>query len=139
MKAANIYLTFDGNCEEAFSYYKEIFNADYDVLMRFKEMPPEADFPIAEEQAEKIMHATLRLADGVIIMGSDTGGGPPLQVGNNFSIALDVDSNEEVDRLFEALSSGGETMMPPNNTFWGAYFGLCQDKFGINWMVSTGD
>ncbi len=137
MKAVNVYLTFDGNCEGAFNFYKAVFNGEFDMFSRFNEMPPDPNFQLAEDQADKIMHVSMRIGDNIVIMGSDPGGGSPLTIGNNFSIAIEADSKEEVDGLYAKLSEGGEASMPPAQMFWGAYFGLCRDKFDINWMVST--
>ena len=132
----NVYLTFDGNCEEAFNYYKSIFGGEL-MLNRFSEMPPSDEFPIPEENMNKIMHVTLPISKETVLMGSDTAGfGPPTNVGNNFSISVSPDNREEASRIFSALSDGGNVTMPLQDTFWEAYFGSCTDQFGINWMVN---
>ncbi|HUH35672.1 MAG TPA: VOC family protein [Moheibacter sp.] len=89
------------------------------------------------EDGNKIMHIVYSIGNA-ILMGSDTGGewAPKFVQGNNFSISINAESKEEADRLFDGLSAGGEVTMPMNETFWGAYFGMFTDRFGINWMVN---
>jgi PhnB protein len=139
MTTVNVYLTFDGNCEEVFNFYKSVFGGEFPYLGRFKEMPPmEGMPPMDEEQGNRIMHVSLPVSKETMIMGSDIGGewGPKLQVGNNFSISITADNKTEADRLFNELSAGGKVTMPMQSTFWGDYFGTFTDKFEINWMVS---
>ena len=106
------------------------------ALQRFKDTP-EATRLSAEDQ-EKIMHVSLPLGNGNILMATDMLEcmGHVLTAGNNFSIAVGVESEREADALFAALSAGGEATMPLEKTFWGDYFGMLTDKFGIQWMVS---
>ncbi|NOQ28180.1 MAG: VOC family protein [Bacteroidales bacterium] len=141
MTSANIYLTFNGNCEEAFLYYKSIFGGEFEQISRFKEMPEDPKFPISEEDKEKIMHVSLPISKEAVIMGSDIGGewAAKFKEGNNFSISINTDSKKEADRLFSKLSGGGEIIMPITKTFWGSYFGNLIDKYGIQWMVSFND
>lgn len=138
MTTVNVYLTFNGNCEAAFNFYKSVFGGDFTYIGRFKDMPPMGDKEMSAADGDKIMHVALPVSNETNLMGSDTveGFGAPLKVGNNFSISVNTDSKAEADRLFNDLSSGGTVGMPMNETFWGAYFGMCTDKFGINWMVS---
>ena len=139
MTTANIYLNFNGNCEEAFLFYKSVFNTDFLYVGRYKEMPqPEDCPPISPDFGDKIMHISLPIGGNTVLMGCDTGGewAPHYQQGNNFSISLNTDSMEEADRIFNGLSEGGQVTMPMQKTFWGDYFGMFTDKFGVNWMVS---
>jgi PhnB protein len=138
MTTVNVYLTFNGNCEAAFNFYKSVFGGDFTYVGRFKDMPPMGDKPMSDADGEKIMHMSLPVSKETSLMGSDTaeGFGPPLQVGNNFSISINTDSKDEADRLFNSLSVGGQVVMPMDNTFWGSYFGMFTDKYNINWMVS---
>ena len=138
MTTVNVYLTFNGNCEEAFNFYKSVFGGEFPYIGRFKDMPAESGKPLPPEQADKIMHVSLQVSKETMLMGSDTGGewASGFTKGNNFSISINTDSKEEADRLFGGLSSGGSVTMPMNKTFWGDYFGMFEDKFGINWMVS---
>lgn len=139
MTTVNVYLNFNGNCEEAFNFYKSVFGGAYPYIGRYKDMPPQEGMPpLSKEEENKIMHVSLPISKETMLMGSDTGGewAPSLQQGNNFSISISTDSREEADRLFNGLSEGGKVTMPMNQTFWGDYFGMFTDKFGINWMVS---
>jgi PhnB protein len=136
---ANIYLNFNGNCEEAFNHYKSVFGGEFTYVGRFNEMPPqEGAAAMAPEDGNKIMHISLQLSGESALMGSDTGGqwAPGFIQGNNFSISLNPSSRQETDRLFAGLSAGGKVTMPLAETFWGDYFGMCEDRFGINWMFS---
>lgn len=136
MPTINPYLTFNGECLEAFNFYKSVFGGDIIYTGRFKDMPPE--FNVPEKDREKIMHIALPIGEHTILMGSDTSSamGGPVKPGTNFSIAIDVESEEEADRIFNALSEGGQADMSMQKMFWGAYFGSLKDKFGIAWMVS---
>ena len=138
MTTVNIYLTFDGTCEEAFNFYKSVIGGEFSYLGRFSDMPPQEGVDLTPEMASRIMHVSLPVSQETMLMGSDTGGewAPKLQYGNNFSISVNTDSKEEADRLFNGLSAGGTVTMPLANTFWGDYFGMFTDKFGINWMIS---
>lgn len=139
MASVNVYLNFNGNCEEAFNFYKSVFGGEFPYLGRFKDMPPSEDgIKMPAEHENRIMHVSLPISKETMLMGSDTGGewAPHFKQGNNFSISINADSKEEADRLFNGLSEGGKVTMPLNNTFWGDYFGMLEDKFGINWMMS---
>ncbi len=136
MKAINAYLTFHGNCEEAFNFYRGVFGGEFQMISRFKEMPPE--FKVEEQDREKLMHVALAISPGTVLMGSDTSEqyARGYRVGNNISLSVLTDSKEECERVFAALSVGGQVMMPLADTFWGSYFGMLTDPFGIQWMVS---
>ncbi len=101
-------------------------------------MPPSEDCPPpTPEDAERIMHVSLRISKETVLMGSDsTSFSGDVTFGNNFSVSINTESREEADKLFNGLSAGGKVIMPMDNTFWGAYFGMFTDKFGINWMVN---
>lgn len=138
MTTVNIYLTFNGNCEEAFTFYQSVFGGEIPYMGRFGEMPADSGHTLAPEEANKIMHVSLPISKETMLMGSDTAGewGSKFSAGNNFSISISTDSKEEADRLFAGLSAGGQVTMPMNSTFWGDYFGMFTDKFGIGWMIS---
>lgn len=139
MATVNVYLTFNGNCEAAFNFYKSVFGGEFPYMGRFKDMPPGTDGKTMDgDMAERIMHVSLPISQETMLMGSDTGGewAAHYQVGNNYSISINADSKEEADRLFNGLSANGKVTMPMNDTFWGAYFGMFTDQFGINWMVN---
>lgn len=135
MISMNPYLNFPGNTEEAFMFYKSVFGGEFLSLQRFKEMS-ESDIP--PEDQDKIMHISLPLGNQTILMGTDAleSMGHSLKIGNNFSISINTDSEQEADKIYNSLSAGGATTMPLQKTFWGAYFGMLTDKFGIQWMVS---
>ena len=139
MTTVNIYLTFDGNCKEAFNFYKSVFGGEFPYVGTFGEMPPQEGVPpISEEHKNRIMHISLPISKETILMGSDSGGewGPDLKVGTNFSISVNTDTTEEADRIFNALANGGTIKMPIAKAFWNSYFGMLTDKFGINWMLN---
>lgn len=133
------YLNFAGSCEDAFGFYKSVFGGNYSMFARFNEMPPmEGQPPMPEEHGKKVMHVSLTISKGSILMGSDLleGFGPPAVIGNNFAVSVNATSRAEADRLFNGLSDGGHVTMPIGDTFWGAYFGMFTDKFGINWQIN---
>ena len=137
MATVSTYLNFNGNCEDAFNFYKSVIGGEFSYLGRFGEMPEGDGNTISESDKNKIMHVSFPIGT-TILMGSDTGGewAPSLIQGNNFSISINAESKEEADALFNGLSAGGQVTMPLEFTFWGAYFGMFTDKFGINWMVN---
>jgi PhnB protein len=136
MPTINPYLSFNGNAEEVFNFYKEVFGGEFSTLQRYKDTP-EADKVPAGSQ-DKIMHVALPIGKGNTLMASDVleSMGYPLTVGNNFQLSVDTESAEETTRLFNALSTGGKVTVPLSKQFWGAYFGMFTDKFGVNWMIS---
>jgi PhnB protein len=136
----NPYLTFKDNCEEVFTFYRSVFGGKFSYVGRFKEMPPMDGMPVSEAEAEKIMHISLPISKETILMGSDSSEafGHATVTGNNFSISISAKSRKEADRLYTALSEGGKAIMPMSKTFWGSYFGMLTDKFGIQWQVGFG-
>jgi len=131
----NTYLTFDTNCREAFEFYRTVFGGEFAEIHTFDEAP--SDMGVPEHERGLIMHVSLPIGSSVL-MGSDSSStqGPPHVVGNNFSVSVSPDSKEEADRLFAGLSEGGRTIMPLDDTFWGAHFGMCVDKFGVTWQIN---
>jgi PhnB protein len=138
MPKINVYLTFKDNCEEAFNFYKSVFGGEFAYLGRFKDMPPTDGKAMNAEQGNRIMHVSLPISQETILMGSDSSDefGQATVIGNNFSISISADNKGQADTLFKKLSEGGNPFMPMSETFWGSYFGMLNDKFGINWMVS---
>lgn len=138
MATINPYLAFNGNCEEVFTFYKSIFGGEFTYLGRYKDMPPIENCPqVTESEGNKVMHVSLPISKETILMGCDTSEafGSAVTTGNNFSISISTDSKEEADRLFNGLSANGQITMAMDKTFWGSYFGMFNDKFGIQWMV----
>lgn len=134
----NPYLTFDGNCEEAFHFYKSVFGGDFTSFNRFSEMPPNPNMHIDEKMKEKMMHISLPIGEECILMGCDSSDsfGHARVAGDNFSISINTDSVAEVKRVYNALSEGGMIKMALEKAFWGSYFAMFTDKFGIHWMVN---
>ncbi len=137
MTTINPYLIFNGNCEEAFLFYKSVFGGEFPYIGRFKDMPAGGNIPeLSEEESNRIMHVCLPIGQAVL-MGSDSNSASgDVVFGGNMSISVNVESKQEADRIFNGLSAGGNAYMPMDDTFWGAYFGMFTDKFGINWMVN---
>ena len=138
MTTVNIYLTFQGNCKQAFDFYKSIFGGEFPYVGTFGKMPTQEGMPpIADDMKDQIMHISLPISKETILMGSDTGGewSPDYKIGSNFSISVSTDSKEKADNFFKLLSEGGQVKMAMDQTFWGDYFGMLIDQFGINWMV----
>ena len=131
MASINPYLVFNGNCEEAFLFYQSVFGGEFPYIGKFKDMPPAEGNPaLSEEDENKIMHVTLPIGDGSVLMGSDSNSASgEVAFGHNVSISINTESKEEADKLFSGLSAGGTVTMSMNQTFWGAYFGMFTDKF----------
>lgn len=136
MATLNPYLNFAGNTEEAFKFYRSVFGGDFRMLQRFKDTPESGRVPATEK--DKIMHVSLPVGKGNNLMATDAleSMGHKLTVGNNINLSLEAESKEEAERLFKGLSQGGKVTMALSDTFWGAYFGMVTDKFGIQWMVN---
>ena len=132
----NSYLNFNGTTEEAFNFYKSVLGGEFTFMQRYKDTPEAGKVPEADK--EKIMHITYPIGQGNVLMATDVteAMGMPLIVGNNFSLSIGTDSEEEATNLFNGLSAGGNITMPLQKTFWGAFFGMFIDKFGISWMVN---
>ncbi|RZT96253.1 PhnB protein [Ancylomarina subtilis] len=138
MTTINTYLTFNGNCEEAFNFYKSVFGGDFSHVAKFADMPADPKCPISDKDKNKIMHVSLPISKETVLMGSDTGGewASQFKAGNNFSISIAADSKEAADNFYNKLSKDGKVIMSMDKTFWGSYFGMFTDQFGIQWMVS---
>jgi PhnB protein len=136
MKTADPYLYFNGNTEEAFNFYSTIFNTQVTDTLRYGDIdgnPMEVD----EQDFDKIAHISLPLGKN-ILMGTDVieSMNEKLTIGNNFYITLSTDSSEEAETVFSSLSDGGSVQVPLKKEFWAEKFGICTDRFGIQWMVN---
>lgn len=129
----DIYLSFDGNCEQAMDFYKEVLNGEYQMVMRYADGPPEYNVPGNEE---KIMHVTMMFGDGCELKASDSFH-MPIEKGNAYHVSLLADSETQGEAFFNGLSEGGQVTMPYQEVFWGGKFGSFIDRFGIQWMVSS--
>jgi PhnB protein len=136
MQLVHIYLNFPGTTEEAFHFYETVFGTRIVMMQTFGDTPFVPNVP--DSAKKKIMHVQLPITEAVHLMASDSveGFGPPLKVGNNFHISIVAKDKAEADRAFAALSAGGSVSMPLANAPWGPYFGMCVDRFGVQWMVS---
>jgi len=131
----NVYLFFDGNCREAFEFYRSVFGGEFKLIQTFSDGPPELNVPDSEKG--RIMHVSLPVGS-TVLMGSDSTSafGPPQVAGDNFAISVDAESREQCDDLCARLSEGGTVTTSPQEMFWGAYFGCWTDRFGIDWMIN---
>ena len=131
------YLNFLGNTEEAMSFYKSIFGGEFITFQRFSDVPGAAD-NLPENEKNKIMHSALKINNNITLMATDMleSAGHQLISGNQISLSLNAESKEEADKIFNGLSIGGKIEMPIQDTFWGAYFGIWEDKFGVKWMIN---
>ncbi len=136
MITINPYLYFNGNCEEAFNFYKEIFKTEFIYIGRYNDVPKNDKY-LFKEQENKIMHVSLPISKQMTLMGSDNAEAYRDSVSNNkFSLSITTDKKEEADKLFKKFSEGGVIKLAMNQTFWGSYYGIVTDKFGINWKIS---
>lgn len=125
------YLGFNGNCEEAINFYKEVFDGEILQLGRYGESPMET----SDELKDKIMHARLQFGD-TLIMFSDMMGEKEAEAGSMISLSIDCDGIDQLEKVFGKMSAGGEVTMPLQDQFWGARFGMLTDKYGIHWMFN---
>ena len=140
MSKVSIYLNFEGNTEEAFNFYKSVFQTEFVApIMYNKDIPAHEGMPtLGESEKGKVMHVCLPILSDTQIMGTDVleSMGHKLKIGNNITINLEPDTREETEHLFKALSQGGSDIAPMQDMFWGAYWGCCLDRFGIRWMFN---
>lgn len=128
-----VYLTFNGECEEAFNFYKQALDAETLLINRYEGMP---DMDVPDEWKQKVLHAILTLRNGIQIMGSDSMCGKPVSVDTNVSIALTFINREDEIKAFNALGEGGTVTIPLQEVFWESFFGTLTDKYGIQWMFN---
>jgi PhnB protein len=135
MAQINPHINFNGNAEEAFTFYKSVFGGEFAIILRFKDIA-NPEFPVTENDANKIMHIALPIGKN-ILMANDV----PESMGqineneNRSKISISAESKEEADKLFNGLSVGGQIEAPIGDSPWGSYFGMFRDKYGIEWMV----
>ncbi|MES1249621.1 MAG: VOC family protein [Chitinophaga rupis] len=137
MATTNTYLTFNGNCDEAFIFYKTIFGGDFSHVARFSDMPKDQHYEVPETDKNKIMHISLPIGSSVL-MGCDAGQqwATSFVQGNNFSVSVLANSRSEAEKLFNGFAEYGQISLPLADAFWGDLFGMIIDQFGINWMIS---
>jgi PhnB protein len=136
MALINPHINFNGNAEEAFTFYKSVFGGEFKKIIRFKDLAS-PEFPVAKKEENKIMHITLPISGSNMLMANDV----PEALGktneneNRSKIFIIAESKEEADKLFNGLSVGGQVEGPIADSPWGSYFGCFRDKYGIEWMV----
>lgn len=136
MATINPHINFNGNAEEAFTFYKSVFGGEFSKIIRLKDMSG-PEFPVAEKDADKIMHIALPIGKDNVLMGNDVPDflGPVNERENRSKIAVSTESKEEAEKIFGGLSAGGDVEMPMEDSPWGTYFGMFRDKYGIEWMI----
>src|SRR4249919_2314261 len=135
MARINPHINFNGNAEEAFTFYKSVFGGEFKKIIRFKDLAS-AEFPIAEKEENKIMHISLPIGKSML-MANDVPEimGKTNENENRSKIVVSTESKEEADKLFNGLSVGGQIEGPIGDSPWGSYFGCFRDKYGIEWIV----
>ena len=135
MATINPWINFNGNAEEAFTFYKSVFGGEFAKVVRFKDIA-NTEFKVAEKEENKIMHIALPIGKNVL-MANDVPEimGKTNENENRSKISISAESKEEADKLFNGLSAGGEIEFPIGDSPWGSYFGMFRDKYGIEWMV----
>lgn len=135
MALINPHINFNGNAEEAFTFYKSVFGGEFATVVRLKELAS-AEFPVSENDENKIMHIALPIGKN-LLMGNDVPEflGKVNERENRSKISISAESKEEADKLFNRLSENGEIEVPISDSPWGSYFGMFRDKYGIEWMV----
>ena len=136
MALINPYIHFNGNAEEAFTFYKSVFGGEFAMVIRFKDLPNDPNNKWTESEANKIMHIALPIGKS-ILMANDVPEimGRTNENENRSKLVISAESKEEADKLFNGLSAGGQIEMPISDSPWGSYFGMFRDKYGIEWMV----
>lgn len=135
MPTINPHINYNGNAEEAFTFYKSVFGGEFTKITRFKDLAS-PEFPIDEKDENKIMHIALPIGNNTL-MANDVPAilGTTNENENRSKIAITANSREEADKLFNGLSAGGTVEMPIQDSPWGSYFGMFRDKYGIEWMI----
>ena len=136
MRTINPWINFNGNAEEAFTFYKSVFGGEFTKIVRFKELSSE-EFPIAEDDANKIMYIGLPIGKNNVLIANDVPEfmGKVNEQENRSKIAVSAESREEADKIFNGLSAGGDIEGPIGDSPWGTYAGMFRDKYGIEWIV----
>lgn len=138
MTKLNPYLTLPGTAAQAIELYKKVFKSEPSSVSKFKDMPPQEGMPkLSESGGERIIHAGFQIGnDTLMISDAPEGQDNTVIMGTQTHVSLHPDSKAEADRMFGVLSEGGQVTMPMAMQFWGDYFGMCTDKFGIRWMIN---
>ena len=138
MTTLSPWINFNGNAEEAFTFYKSVFGGDFTSIVRFKDVAG-SDFPVADEDADKIMQITLPIYGTNMLIGNDVPAfmGKVSENENRSKIHVAADNREEAEKIFNGLSTGGEVEVPMSDSMWGTYFGMFRDRYGIEWVIES--
>ncbi len=138
MTKLNPYLTFPGTAAQAIELYKKVFQTEPKTVSRFADMPESAGMPDpSPEGGKRVLHAAFQIGNDMLMLSDAPEGQDETGVmGSQTNVSIHPDSREEADRIFKELTDGGEVTMPMADAFWGDYFGMCKDKFGIHWMIN---
>lgn len=136
MTTLHPWINFNGNAEEAFSFYKSVFGGEFTKIVRFKDISSD-EYPVPEKEANKIMYIALPISTGSLLIANDVPEimGPVNERENRSKILVRAESKEEAERLFNGLSAGGEVEGPMGDSPWGSYAGMFRDKYGIEWLI----
>jgi PhnB protein len=136
MTTINPWINFNGNAEEAFTFYKSVFGGEFAKIVRFKNLAS-AEFPVPEKEENKIMHIALPIGNGSVLMANDVPEfmGKVNERENRSKIVISTESKDEADKLFAGLSAGAEVEGPMGDSPWGTYAGMFRDKYGIEWII----
>ena len=136
MTTINPWINFNGNAEEAFTFYRSVFGGEFTKIIRFKDIAS-SEFPVSEIEAEKIMLIALPIGKNNVLLANDvpTSMGKVNENENRSKISISTESKEEADKLFNGLSAGGKLEVPMDDSSWGSYFGMFRDKYGIEWII----
>src|SRR6201988_2278525 len=136
MTTINPWINFNGNAEEAFTFYKSVFGGEFAKIIRFKDLAS-AEFPVAEKEAQKIMYIALPIGKHNVLKANDVPEfmGRVNEEENRSKISVSAESREEADKIFNGLSAGGNVEGPIGDSPWGTYAGMFRDKYGIEWIV----
>ncbi len=129
------YLTFDGTCRDALAFYKKVLGAEIVMLSPYSDLPQDGPMQVGPEHMDRVLHARFLLG-GQVMMASDSWPGQPVDHGG-FSLSLNLEDKAAAEKIFGALSEGGQVSMPLAKTFWAEFFGVCTDRFGISWMINV--
>ena len=136
MKSINPWINFNGNAEEALTFYKSVFGGEFKKIVRFKDLAG-PEFPVADKEANKVMYIALPVGKNNVLVANDVPEfmGRTNENENRSKILVSVESREEADKIFNGLSAGGNVEGPIGDTPWGSYAGMFRDKYGIEWIV----
>ena len=136
MRTINPWINFNGNAEEAFTFYKSVFGGEFTKIIRFQDLAS-PEFPVAENEANKIMHIALPIGKSNVLIANDVPEfmGRVNESENRSKIVVSAESKKEADQIFNGLSAGGDVEGPIGDGPWGTYAGMFRDKYGIEWIV----